>query len=124
MRPEDIRAHREPGWWIPIDDDTTPEMIDEVKADLLKSGEETKLDRLFGIHSGVPFKIEVGQRFVEPDDGHDHGIVITIIRDSNVLRVITTGRGAIDDNPVLVGHDEVVEEVVYELARQEWERGR
>lgn len=113
---------RQPGWWISKEVGAD---LQEIKRAILEANgaQETGLERLVGVHSGVPFEVEVGMPWIERDDDVDHGTVVAILRRSpNLLLVITTSRGLDGKNPILVGQHEVLDEASYAVELRRWER--
>ena len=120
-----FRLHREPGWCIPEIVGRSSEMPSQMKERLLKQHQATatKFDVIFGIKRGVPYKVELGQVFSEIEDGTNHGVALAILRlQEHLLGVVTTRRGFVDRNPILIGEDELVDESIYHLELAEWRR--
>ena len=122
-----MHIHREPGWCIGEIGEHDPAFVREIKQGVLRGNRATEsgLERLQGVHKGVPFEVEVGKPFVEPDDRTDHGVVLAIVRlQPGLLGIITTRRGVLTLDPLLVGEHEVRDEVTFALEMAEWKRRR
>lgn len=113
-----MHVHREPGWCIPELPEHTDAGVAKFKSDILSKHDasESGLDILMGTHKDVPFLVEVGKEFQEPDGSQYHGIVLTILKwNPGPYGIVTTARGFGNLNPILVGENNVLDEVSYDL---------